>query len=166
MATQHEVFAFFQTRIQARGALTDLADNIRLTRCYSVMSYVDGVNNHSELTKHGGGRATRTLAKTGLILGVIEGGTLAGLAAGPLQMIDAPIPLAILVGAVVGTILIGVLGAIVGCHFPERGLQVLAARLKRGNVILDIRSEGQECHTEVARVLRYHGAELVNRSGY
>ncbi|MDZ4697674.1 MAG: hypothetical protein SGI86_21225 [Deltaproteobacteria bacterium] len=101
-----------------------------------------------------------------MILGAFEGATMAGLASGPLQMIDAPIPFAILVGGAVGTVLIGVLGAIIGHHFPDRGLQVLAARLKMGNVILDIRSKGNACHVEVARVLRYHGAELVNRSEF
>lgn len=166
MTTEHEVFAFFHTKIQAIDALTDLADNNRIKRCYSVVSYRDGVNNHVELTKQGGGRTTRALAKSGLILGVLEGGTLAGLAAGPLQMIDTPVSLALLAGAAVGAVLIGSLGAIIGHHFPERALQVLAARLKTGNVILDIRSEGQECHSEVARILRVHGAELVNRSGF
>jgi len=154
---QHMIFALFDSREDAQAAVDEVGE--RFPDCSnrtSIIMHQDHLDDDEVQPSETDSRAGMAF---GTAAGAAGGALLTGIITGGLGL-----PLAIIgIGALQGSILGGVAGAISGTTEPDHRMQKLAEQLKEGKVLVSANVRGLECGRQIEEIFEDYDAVLEER---
>jgi len=158
---EQKLFALFSTETDAQRALGVLNSHEALAGKYDASIKTEPWTTVGDDSVDKKDRSSGSLGRFAMVLGAVMGAALAALYSLVLKAIDWPASVAIPLGALGGGVLGGIAGILVGQIFPERKLQKILTRVRKGRVVLNVGVVDDATATVVRTMLNKHDARCV-----